>query len=69
MQTTDKSLKCIMLEKVNNHLKKVAFNQYTLCNFLPDKKTNQEDGFIWDSENGKIEKTNKSICAEICREL
>lgn len=52
--TTWINLKGIMLEKVNNHLKKLHSNQHNTVIFFRLKKTNQEDCFIWDSRNGKI---------------
>ena len=61
--TTWINLKGIMLEKVNNHLKKLHSNQHNTVIFFRLKKTNQEDCFIWHSRNGKITENYTNLYA------
>ena len=58
------NLKGIMLEKVNNHLKKLHSNQHNIVIFFWFKKTYQEDCFIWHSRNGRIIENRKQIIGQ-----
>ena len=53
-----------MLEKVNNHLKKLHSNQHNIVIFFRFKKTYQEDCFICNSRNGRITENRKQIIGQ-----